>query len=407
MPGDMKVPPGSTITLGFVDGDLAVGRGATIKGEGVPPKVNVSGTIECRGDCTFECDVLARDFEGERGDVVVQGDFEVKGDVEIRRGRLYVEGMLNAKDVDVDRSLRVGKDLEAEDVDVGGSLEVKGNTKTKTIDVGGRFIGVGEVKAEDIDVGGSVTIESKAEIERIDVGGTVTLCGGRVGEIDVGGSFQSEDALEFDSIDVGGIVRLAGENIGGDIDVGGSCRVDGDLKFGKIDVGGVVEISGSAEGKSLDVGGKMRVEESLRLSGKLDVGGIAEVEGDLAAESIDVGGRVRAREITAEDRVSVGGSIITDAGVKASYVVIGRRGKVIGPIRADEVLISRRANVEEVYSGKINMEENARARNLYGERIYIESGCHIEGEAQYTANLETEKDVSFAKSPVKVEKLPH
>ncbi|MFQ6065045.1 MAG: hypothetical protein ACE5L6_06180, partial [Candidatus Bathyarchaeia archaeon] len=145
MSGDMKVPPRSTITLGSVDGDLTIGRGATIRGEGVPPKVNVSGTIECCGDCMFRCNVSADDFEGERGDVVVQGDLEVKGEVEIQNGRLDVEGTLNAKNVDIDKSLRVGKDLEAGDVDVGGSLEVKGNTRVRTIDVGGRFRALGEV----------------------------------------------------------------------------------------------------------------------------------------------------------------------------------------------------------------------------------------------------------------------
>ncbi|MFB0522467.1 MAG: hypothetical protein ACETV1_01735 [Candidatus Bathyarchaeia archaeon] len=406
MPEDRKVPSRFTVTLGFIDGDLTVGSGATVKGEGVPPNVSVSGTTECHGDCTFECSVSTQRFDGELGSVVVQGDLEVNGDVEIRHGRLDVEGMLKAKDVDVDKSLRVGRDLEAEHVDVGGSLEVTGTTKVKTIDVGGRFRGRGEVKAEDIDVGGSVTIESKVEIERIDVGGTVTLHGGHVEEINVGGSFESKDSLEFDSIDVGGTVKLARKNVGGDIDVGGSCKVDGDLKFGQIDVGGVVEISGSAEGESLDVGGRIRAGESLRISGKLDVGGKAEVEGELAAESIDVGGKVEAHEITAKNEVSVGGSIITDAGVKASYVGIGRCGRVVGSIRADEVLIGRRASVEDVYGGRVTMEGNARARNLYGERIYIESGCRVEGKVQYTRSLETEKGVFFAERPVKVEKLP-
>jgi len=198
MSTDITVPSESTITLGFVDGDLTVGRNATIKGEGTPPNVNVSGTIAIRGDCTFECNVSAEGFEGEHGDVTVQGDLEMKGDIEIQRGRLNVERTLKASNVDIGKSLVVGKDLEAEKVDVGGSLEVNGNTQVKAIDVGGRFRGVGEVNAGDIDVGGSLTIESRTEIERIDVGGTVTLYGGHVGRIDVGGSFESKNALQFD-----------------------------------------------------------------------------------------------------------------------------------------------------------------------------------------------------------------
>jgi hypothetical protein len=51
------------------------------------------------------------------------------------------------------------------------------------------------------------------------------------------------------------------------------------------------------------------------------------------------------------------------------------------------------------------MEGNARGRNLYGESIHIKSGCRVEGEVQYTASLETGRDVFFAKNPLKVDKL--
>lgn len=130
------------------------------------------------------------------------------------------------------------------------------------------------------------------------------------------------------------------------------------------------------------------------------------MKGSLTAERIDIGGRVRAHEISAKNEVSVGGSIATDVGVRASEVRIGRNGKVIGPIHAGEVLIRRGAHVEDVYGRKIVAEREARARDLYGETIHIESGCRVEGEVQYTASLETGRDVFFAKSPMKVEKLP-
>ena len=68
-------------------------------------------------------------------------------------------------------------------------------------------------------------------------------------------------------------------------------------------------------------------------------------------------------------------------------------------------MIGTRAHVEDVYGGKIIMEGDGRARNLYGGGIYIESGCRVDGEVKYTVSLETRKGVSFAKSPAKVEKL--
>ena len=93
-------------------------------------------------------------------------------------------------------------------------------------------------------------------------------------------------------------------------------------------------------------------------------------------------------------------------GINASYVEIGRRGRVTGPIHANEVLVGERARVENVYAGRITVEEKAQARNLYGESIYIESGCYVDGEVHYTDSLRTEENVVFKEPPVKVEKLP-
>ncbi len=164
------VPAKSTVTLNVVEGDLEVGRRAVVKGEGVPPKVRVSGTVYVEGDCIFECSLYAENLDGE-DDVTVYGDLEVGSRVSIEDGRLVVSGNMTAKRVDVDRSLRVRKDFKVGEVDVGGSLEVDGATTARRIDVCGAFKAEGEVKAESMDVGGSVRIRSKADIEDIDVGG--------------------------------------------------------------------------------------------------------------------------------------------------------------------------------------------------------------------------------------------
>jgi predicted acyltransferase (DUF342 family) len=425
MAPDVEVPSESTQTLGVIQGDLIVGHSAIIKGEGTPPKITVSGTVHCEGDSVFECSLAAENMTGE-GYVVIKGDLNIKQRVKIgngsgvnirisRRGFEYshqravleVDGKLTAETVDIDNRLAVGKDLECQDVDVGGSLEVKGNTRARgKIDVGGKFLAVGEVEGEIVDVGGSVDIESKVKLEKIDVGGSAKVSGGRIENVDVGGSFESRDSLEFGSIDVGGSVRLSGKSVGGDIDVGGVCKVQGDLQFGKVDVGGVVEITGSGKGDSLDVGGVARVGGSLQLSGKIDVGGRVEVGGDLSAEDVDVGGSAKAQSITVKRELDVGGSITTTTGTSATEIEIGRHSEVIGPIRAEKVVIGNRARVEDVYAKIITMEERARARNLYGENISIESRCEITGEVQYTGRLDTEERVHFVKNPMKVEKLP-
>lgn len=400
------VPQKSTVTLSSVDGDLEVGRGAVVKGEGSPPKVMVTGTVYVEGDCVFDCNLTAENLNGE-DDVSVKGDLEVRNRVNIDDGRLVVSGNMKAERVDVDKSLRVDKDFQFDDVDVGGRLEVNGSTIGRKIDVGGTFEARGEVSVESIDVGGSVRIDSKVDIRDLNVGGTVEVESGKVDRVNVGGSFVSRGALEFDDIDVGGKVKLEGKCVGGDIDVGGSCKVEGDLKFGDIDVGGVIVISGSAEGDDLDVGGKLKVGSRLLLSGSLDVGGIADVKGELVANRIDVGGKLYARKANAKSRVVVGGSIETSEGVQASYVSIGRRGKVEGPIKADEVLIKKGATVEDVYAQMITLERKAEAKNLYGERIRLESGCQITGDVKYTEKLEVASGVAFARDPQKVTQLPN
>ena len=208
---DNTIPPRSTVTLNNVKGDLEVGRHAIVKGEGSPPRVEVSGTIYVEDDCLFECDVTAENLDAD-GDVTVKGELEIRNRVSIDDGRLVVDGNMTATRADVGKSIRVGKNLKVKDVDVGGSLEVEGATTAQSIDVGGTFSARGEVEAHRIDVGGSVRIESKVNIEDVDVGGTVRVEGGKITRVDVGGSFVSRDSLEFEEINVGGTVKIAGKS---------------------------------------------------------------------------------------------------------------------------------------------------------------------------------------------------
>ncbi|MCK4497946.1 hypothetical protein KAU25_01975 [Candidatus Bathyarchaeota archaeon] len=398
------VASGSKATLSTVEGDLEVGRRAVVQGEGSPPKISVSGTVYTEDDCLFECGLSAENLDGE-GDLTIEGDLEIRNRVSLDDGRLDVQGNMKAQRVDVGKSLRTKGDLEANYVDVGGKLDVGGETTAKKIDVGGAFTSKGRTKAENIDVGGSVEVESTVDVDDIDVGGKVEVSGGKIGKLDVGGSFVSHGPLEFKDIDVGGTVKLTSGS-GGNIDVGGSLKAEEDLRFNDIDVGGVVSISGSGEGKSLNVGGQIKVGGDLTLSGAFDVGGIAEVNGNLSGEDVSVGGRLHAGKIVAQNRVSVGGSVETIEGVYTSHFRIGRRGKVVGLVKADEALIGRGARVDDVFAKTMTLEREASAENLYGERIRLERGCRISGEVQYVEDLKTERDVSFAQEPRKVSKLP-
>jgi cytoskeletal protein CcmA (bactofilin family) len=104
--------------------------------------------------------------------------------------------------------------------------------------------------------------------------------------------------------------------------------------------------------------------------------------------------------------VEVGGSIVTDQGVAAQSIEIGKRGDARGPLKAEEVIIGRDAHVESVYGKRIVLESGAHAENIYGEDITIESHCQISGEAQYTHELRLEERASLANEPRKVDRLP-
>jgi len=144
----------------------------------------------------------------------------------------------------------------------------------------------------------------------------------------------------------------------------------------------------------------------LKLSGRLEVGGRVSASEEITARDIEIGGTVRARKITAEERVEVGGSITTSGGVTARTVEIGRRGEVHGPIKADKVFIERDAHAENVYGKEILLRTGASANDIFGQRVTIESYCHVTGEVQYTEELRVGEKVSLSKQPQKVEKLP-
>ena len=123
-------------------------------------------------------------------------------------------------------------------------------------------------------------------------------------------------------------------------------------------------------------------------------------------EDIEIGGVLEAQKVAASNRVEVGGSIRTDQGLTAAFIEIGRRGEVRGDLKADEVIIGKDAQAENVFGKRILLRRGASVANVYGEEITIESDCNIAGEIQYTHELRADAHVSMAKTPVKVDKLP-
>jgi cytoskeletal protein CcmA (bactofilin family) len=401
---DVTVPRRSKMTLGHIEGDLDVERDAVVTAEG--ESVVIDGRMRADGGVAFNGSLKAREVDVRGGDLDIRGDLNVRGDLRVSDASLHVSGSLSAAAVDVDRHLEIGRDAMVEILDVGSRAEIGGDLKGKSVEVGGSLRVSGSAEVNYIDAGGSVQVTGNVNCERIDVGGSVKVGGGKVThEIDVGGSFESAGPLEFDEIDVGGSVRLGGDSSGKRVDVGGVVKVSGNLRFEEIDVGGTIDIEGNADGEDVDIGGVLTVKANLTLSGRVEVGGKCRVGGILTAKRVEIGGWIEALEIKAQE-VEVGGSTVTERGVRADSIVIGDRGRVKGPLIGGTVYLGERSEAEQVYGENITLEERSKVESIRGAHIEIESGCRILGEVLYSESLDADEDVSFAVEPKKTPALP-
>jgi hypothetical protein len=75
-------------------------------------------------------------------------------------------------------------------------------------------------------------------------------------------------------------------------------------------------------------------------------------------------------------------------------------------VRADEVIIGRDARAGDIYGKRVYLRDGAKAHNIYGETIVIESHCEISGEIQYTHELRMSDRVQLARAPQRIDKLP-
>ncbi len=215
--GDVTVPRGATNRLGRVDGDLELQGGSRVEPEGSSP-IEIAGEVRCRGDAEFRGSLTCAEFSADEGKVLIQGDLKVLGNIDVKHCEFRVDGNLEARSVDVERKLSVGKDAKADEFDIGGLLEIEGQITARSVDVGGLFRVGGSATVEDIDVGGSVDVQGPIKTSKLDVGGKANVAGGEISDlVDVGGSFVSSKPLKFRRIDVGGSVTLAE---GGE----GNCR---------------------------------------------------------------------------------------------------------------------------------------------------------------------------------------
>lgn len=100
-----------------------------------------------------------------------------------------------------------------------------------------------------------------------------------------------------------------------------------------------------------------------------------------------------------------GSSISTVEGASASFIEIGRKGEIKGPIRANEIIIGKDAHVEDIHGKRILLKSGAQAQNVYGESVTIEPHCYVSGEINYTSELRI-AEATLPRTPRKVAQLP-
>ncbi len=377
---------GETAKLGRVEGDMRAGNHALIQtSEG--SLVLVTGTAFFEGsvevDCDFECDSL----QSRDGLVRVNGNLTVHEGIDVEEA-LYTRGNVKAKRADVGGRLSVGASLETQKVDVGGSLEVQGNVVAESVDVGGSFEAHGELKLNDLDVGGSVEVG----------GGEVT------GTIDVGGRFISRKELRFDRLETGGSVELSGGK-GKKIEVGARLQSKGDLDCEEMEVGGLAVVEGNLSGRTAEIGGKIRVSGDLALAVRLEVGGYAEIGGVLSGTDVEVGGILRVAKGLLSGSAEIGGRVETAKGLKANRIEIGKGASCTGNLVGGVVHIGKRAQVQDVYCSRLEVEGGSKLGKVYAESVDIGDACVV-GGLVYTKELREGERVVHLSPPQKSESLP-
>ncbi|HXY56426.1 MAG TPA: hypothetical protein VEH01_02320 [Nitrososphaerales archaeon] len=402
---------GSKAPLGRVDGDLRVGRGATIR-VGTGSKVVVTGRAHFEGDVTidgdFECQSMRVEGKGfgPGGDVRVNGDLGVEGSA------------------DIDASARVTGSVKAGDLDVGGHLK-SGRLVTNRLRVGGHLEARGTLVATEVDVGGHMTVLEEVEIGNLRVGGHAKIGGGSVrGDARIRGHFIASKKIAFGRLETYGNVTLPSGSSGERLASLGRVDFAGESSCKELEVTGTAKARGTLTVENIDLKGNFLASGDLLASKRVQVWGSADIGGALTCETLGVGGKLVAVSATASNRVDIAGEVRTNRGLKSATVVVGKGSRIIGPIYAESTdiggdvdlgsvwglpwwrgTLGRLTAVEDIHGGNVTIRPHSRAGRIFGRRIEMGEGA-IADEVVYTDLIKLPGRHLLTKPPRKVEELP-
>jgi len=408
---DRILKRGETATLGVVDGDLQVGRKATIKAE-AGGKVVVTGDVIFDGGATLDCSLECNSVEVKAAPHT-GGTIKVNGDLTAREG------------VDVADSLEVSGTASAEGFDVGGHMSA-GSVLSKRVRVGGHFRVKGALESDSVDVAGHLSALGKVKVVDLHVGGHAEVGGGTIsGNIQVRGHIEVRSRLEYGELQTYGHVSLAGGSEGERLSVLGRVKFEGDSTCRILEVKGAAEAKGDLAAEEIDVLGMMRVTGHLAVSKGFKVLGIADVRGRVDCQKLVVEGRLNAEKVVVVDEADVSGELRTVGGMKAASIAVRRGAKVTGPLVGEQVEIGEKpgfgqwpsvwsevrgrigqmTDVEDVYGRSVRIAAYSQAKRVFADEVQMDNGS-IAHQVTYTKDLRLTPKYYIHLPPQKTDKLP-
>ncbi len=375
----------SRVKFSEVDGDMKIGKGATIIAEDktivVHGKIKNKGGFKCKGNL----EVLS--IESTKGNVKIYGDLKAKREVESDK-KLIVTGSLEAEDVSAGMTVKVKKDVKADKISAGFQVDLSGNAEVESISAGARII-LTTGKVGKASAGMSVITKKDIDLNKVSAGMRIKLIGiSKVGKASAGMSVISKNDAEIDVASAGMSVKLLGKTKVGKVSAGMRIKAKNTLEFGVLSAGMSVILKKDAVGEKASAGFRIYGKSNVTLSGSASAGFSILACKKLESEKLSAGKKIKAKFI------------------KAETINVARRGKLIGKVQAGTVVLNERARAKNLYVSELEMLERSKARNVFADNITIEDYAILSGKVEYTGSINAEEKARIWAKPKKVKELP-
>ena len=375
----------SRMKFSEVDGDMKIGKGATIIAENktivVHGKIKNKGGFKCKGNL----EVLS--IESTKGNVKIYGDLKAKREVESDK-KLIITGSLEAEDVSAGMTVEVKKDVKAEKISAGAIVRLHGKVEADSISAGAFVRLYGEHTVSKVSAGASVKLFGISNVEKASAGARIVVTSGKIGKVSAGMSVISKKDIEIDVASAGMSVKLLGNTKVRKASAGMKVKAKNTLEFGDLSAGMSVILKKDAVGEKASAGFRIHGKSNITLSGSASAGFSVSTCKKLESEKLSAGKKIKAKFI------------------KAETINVARRGKLIGKVQAGTVVLNERARAKNLYVSELEMLERSKARNVFADNITIEDYAILSGKVEYTGSINAEEKARIWAKPKKVKELP-